>query len=271
MNKQTLNQIIELSQECLTRFWHGDLDFVTKHFDKDVIWIGSVQSQFTEGIADTVTNFKDIIKELQPCHLLRQEFYIAQNLGNACTVVGKYLTTTDETADYFLQVQQRCTFVWEIVNGTPIIKHLHVSNPMGELKLAEGETFPNALGYMASRYFVQHLNSAMDKRRLIITDRKERTHFLTPGEIVYAVADKKNCIIHTLTGGTICARMSIAEFLNIAAIGFYSVHRSYVVNINYVTRIQPYEIIMANGSAIPVPVKKYTEIREVLTNHGDNK
>ena len=78
---------------------------------------------------------------------------MVQNVGNACTVAGRYLTTTDDEVGYFLQVMQRCTFVWELVDGVPKIKHIHVSNPMGELRLADGELFPDALGQMSKQYW----------------------------------------------------------------------------------------------------------------------
>lgn len=269
MNKQTLNDIISLTQECLTRFWQLDPEFVIGYFDKDIIWIGSAQSQFTEGYDDTVADFRGIMKELVPCHLLRQEFFVAQNVGNTCTVVGKYLTTTDDSVGYYLQVQQRCTFVWELDKGEKKIKHIHISNPMGELQLAEGEKVPNKLGQMSKKYWKYRLHSAQSKDRIVVTDKNDVTHFLIPSEIVYATANGRNCDIHTLSGRKIEARMSITDFLEKIGDGFSAVHRSYVVNNQYIARIHSYEVVMADNTRIPIPVKKYIEIKDALTAHYD--
>ncbi len=74
MNRQALQEIMQLSQECLTRFWQLDPEFVISYFDRDILWIGSAQSQYTEGYEKTVEDFRGIMKELKPCHLLMQEF-----------------------------------------------------------------------------------------------------------------------------------------------------------------------------------------------------
>ena len=59
------------------------------------------------------------MEEIQPCHLLHQAFLVAQNAGNACTIVGRYLTTTDDEVGYCLQAQQRCTVTWELGEAGP--------------------------------------------------------------------------------------------------------------------------------------------------------
>ncbi len=264
MNKKALNEIIHLTQECITRFWQLDPEFAISYFDKNIVWIGSAQSQYIQGYENVVNDFRSIIKELKPCHLLKQEFIAVQNSGNACTVSGRYCTTTDDDVGYFFQVQQRCTFVWEYVNGTPKIKHCHISNPMGELKLSEGEKFANALGEMSKKYWLYRINALQDKRRIVIWDNKDEVHFLMPDEIVYVNAIGRNSIIHTNLGTEIRSKNGITDFMNKAGDDFSIVHRSFAVNNKYISRIHQYEIIMANGSKIPIPKKRYKEIRDEL-------
>ena len=144
-NRQ-VEQLVRLTQACLTRYWQLDCEYVLQYLDRDVIWIGSAAHQFVEGREATAADLRRSMEEIQPCHLLHQAFLVAQNTGNACTIVGRYLTTTDDEVGYCLQAQQRCTVTWELGEAGPKIKCLHVSNPMGELKLAEGETFVNVLG-----------------------------------------------------------------------------------------------------------------------------
>lgn len=45
---------------------------------------------------------------------------------------------------------------------------------------------------------------------------------------------------------------------------FIKVHRSYIVNICYVAMIQMHEIIMSDGTFIPIPEKKYTAVKKLL-------
>lgn len=264
MNKKTLQDIIRLSQECLSRFWQLDAEFAIRYFDRNILWIGSAQSQYAEGYEEAAKDFRDIMREIKPCHLLRQEFSVVQNAGSACTIAGRYLTTTDDAVAYFLQAQQRCTFVWEIVKGEPKIKHCHISNPLGELQVAAGEKFPNAIGETAKKYWTYRLKAAQDQRRIVVTDSRDVVHFLLPSEVVYVAASGRNSVIYTMSGREIAARMSISDFLTAAGDGFSTVHRSYALNGAYISRIQKYEVIMANGSAIPIPERRYREIREEL-------
>lgn len=264
MNKQTLQEIIKLSQECLIRFWQMDPEFAIEHFDKNIIWIGSAQSQYTDTYEDAVNDFREIIKELKPCHLSHQEFQIAQNTGNGCTIVGRYITTTDESVGYHLQAQQRCTFVWEIRQGKPKIKHCHISNPMGELKLAKGEKFVNALGETTKRYWTTMIQSAQSKHKIIVTDHKDVTYFFSPSEILYANAVGRNCIIYTTEGTEVYSRCSITEFAEKAGETFSFVHRSYVINNIYISSIHPYEVTIREDIHIPIPKKRYVEIKKNL-------
>lgn len=269
MNKKTIQEVIGLTQECLARYWQLDPEYALNYCDDDVTWIGSVQSQFMEGKEATAQDFWNTMQELKPCHLLEQEFFVAQNCGHACTIIGRYLTTTDDSVEYFLQVQQRCTFAWEQIGGELKIKHIHISNPMGELKLADGEMFVNTMGKMARKYLMNHIRTLQDTRRLIVTDHNEVTHFILLSEIIYASADGRNCTICTISGQRINARMNITEFMAATGERFIPVHRSYAVNTAYISRIQKYEVVMLDGSKIPIPVKKYREVREALTGLHD--
>lgn len=94
-NRQ-VEQLVRLTQACLTRYWQLDCEYVLQYLDRDVIWIGSAAHQFVEGREATAADLRRSMEEIQPCHLLHQAFLVAQNAGNACTIVGRYLTTTDD-------------------------------------------------------------------------------------------------------------------------------------------------------------------------------
>lgn len=265
MNRKTLQEAVMLTQECLARYWQLDPEYVLNYCDDNVVWVGSVQSQFMEGKDAVAQDFRNSMRELTPCHLMSQEFIIAQNTGNSCTIVGRYLTTTDDDVEYFLQVQQRCTFVWEQTGDGLKIKHIHVSNPMGELKVIEGKLFVNEMGKMAREYLMNHIRALQDREKIIVTDKNNTIHFLMLSKVVYVDANGRGCIIHTIQGEKVNARLSITDFLAAAGECFISVHRSYVVNKAYISCIKKYEIIMLDGSRIPIPMKKYKEVREILT------
>ena len=49
MTKKNIDEVIRLTQECLTRYWQLDIDYIISLCDDDVVWIGALQSEFTMG------------------------------------------------------------------------------------------------------------------------------------------------------------------------------------------------------------------------------
>lgn len=265
MVKKMLDKALELTKECWSRYWQLDLDFMLDHCADDITWVGAVQSEFMQGKDNVREDFEQLKKELKPCHLVGQEYFVMNNSGSTCTVIGRYLVTTDDSVEYFLQAQQRCTFVWENNGGSLEIKHIHVSNPIGEMKLGENEIFVNELGKMAGEYMKHHIDTLNDTSRIVGTSPDGHSHFLKRSEIICASALNKYCEIHTFSGD-ISLKMPISEFLKLAGSGFVAVHRSYVVNRDLIREIRPYDVVMVDGTAVPIPMRKYSQIREQLIN-----
>lgn len=263
MTKNQGAELVHLTQQCWERYWQLDLDFMLSHCDENVSWIGAEQDEFIIGFENVKQNFADLLHHLRSCYLLNQEFYVTQSSKNVFTVMGRYFVTTDETNDYFLQVQQRCTFVWEKKDKDFKIMHIHVSNPMGELKVAKGERFVNAVGYMANKYLEENFKKRFFGRQITVTEANGAVRFIYLSEIMYVKA-RRNDVTITTTDEQIDAKLSISEFMELANQKFLKVHRSYAINTDYMSKMERYTITMKNGEEIPIPMKKYNEVREEM-------
>lgn len=147
---------------------------------------------------------------------------------------------------------------------------MHVSNPIGEMKVTDGERFPNTLGENSKRYWKQSLEAYKDKSRIIINDVKDTVHLLRRDDILYISAYRRYCLVHTVSGDSIRVHVPIKEFLANVDEHFMSIHRCYIINISYLKSIQPHEVILIDGTKLPVPVKRYTEIKKsILTYHRE--
>lgn len=264
MTREKLKSVIELTKECLEKYWQNDYNFVVDYLCEDATWIGANQSQFMQGKNEIKNDFEKISKELKKCHLLNQEFYVADNSGNCCTVVGRYLVTTDKNQNVFLQTQQRCTFVWKIIDNKFKIKLINVSNPIGEMKLTDKESFPNNIG----KIVMKHFNSELDKykqntKKLTFYDIKNRLRVINVDDIEYAESAKRNVIIYT-NEESIIIKNKWKDFLSSVENILVQVHRSYAININNLSIIDEREIILKNGVTIPIPYKKRNEIKEMI-------
>lgn len=263
MKKSQELEAVRLTQECWEHYWKLDVEFVLDYCDERVSWIGAEQCEFIQGFENVKRNFIDLLNHLRACYLLNQEIFVAQNCGRVCTVIGRHLVTTNDENDYFLQAQQRYTFVWELMGDSLKILHIHVSNPMGELKIAENERFVNSLGYMANKYLKRKLEEKLPNKQIILTDENGATRFVYMSEILYVMANHNDLIIETING-VINAKLSISRFMKQVDGDFLKVHRSYAINLNYMSKLERYIITMTNGEKIPVPVKRYNNIRDEL-------
>lgn len=265
MNKKMTTHLIKLTQECLERYWQHDYQYTLSHCSENVVWIGATMNQFMRGFDTVSKDFIMVDKELKKCHLSAQEFIIAHNDTKSCSICGRYLVTTDATEDIFLQVQQRCTFIWKLEENEPKIQCINVSNPMGELYLKEDEQFPNWLGKKA----LQHLNEAISlstkQKRFSIADKDGSTLFLHENEVEYVQANNHSTILHLLNGQKEVSLL-FADFMKKYGSSLVSVHRSYAVNPMYVVRMENNKIFMQSGDILPVPEKKISETREMLKN-----
>ena len=263
MNKKTEQELVSLTKTCLKKYWEKDCSFILDRCADNVLWIGAEQPEYLPGIEAVTQNFYSLMEAIQPCIIANGEFNVVQNQGASCTICGRYLVQTSPEADYFLQAEQRCTFVWELISDTPKIRHMHVSNPMGELKIADGSRFVNEIGQMAKKYLEEKIQD-LTGSQIVVPRRDGGTIFLLLRDILYAEARLRYCEVSLENGEQITLNMSLTEFAKLTDDYFVKVHRSYLVNIRHVSTICPYEITMQNGLRIPVPQKKYTAVRQML-------
>lgn len=228
-----------------------------------VMWIGAEQREYMVGIEAVREDFYSLMEVLQPCILVNSEFVIIQNTGNACTIGGRYLVETGEDAEYFIQGEQRCTFTWELINGEPKIRHMHVSNPIGEMKMVEGQRFINEMGEMACKYMEEKI-ADLRSRPVAIEGVDGGPRFISTSDILYAEARARYCDLTLKTGEIFPTKMSLTGFEKIADPYFVRVHRSYIVNIRYLSQIQSCEVMMRNKVRIPIPEKRFVEIWEQI-------
>lgn len=264
MTSENTALVIELTQSILEQFWQRDPALMLKYIDDDFSLM-DVLNQYLISGRDNVCDFLPTVMDgISKSTLSDGEFHVAQNCGSACTVIGKYTLTPIDDEDGALRMKQHCVFVWEMAkNGEIRLKHIGVSKP---------DSAPAPTDYGASfRAAVCPSGSdstssaqAQPADRMIITDTDDCTRFIPRSSILYVTSDGRNTRIHCFSGN-INARLSISAFLESAGNKFFPIHRCYAINLDYITLLKPYCVIMSDGSELPVPVKRYSEIKQQLT------
>lgn len=194
-------------------------------------------------------------------------FIIAQNCGSACTIIGKYTLSPISDSDDMVYMKQYCVFIWELSGlGELKLKHIGVTKPDSMSESVYGNAFNSAMIPAGSALNQQNCSSD----RMIITDTDDCTRFIPRNDILYATSDGRNCQICCFSG-RINARINISSFVEKAGGRFVLIHRCYAINLDHITLLKPYCVVMSDGSELPVPVKRYNEIKQRLTELFSNK
>lgn len=254
---------IRLTSEILRRFWQKDPAYAEDYFADDILWIGAQKDEFLVGVEAVKAELDAALTEIPPCVLLHAEFHAVSNGSKYCTVMGKYLTTTDKTANFFLQNIQRCTFVWENTRDGMKVHHIHISNPLGELQVTDGERFPTTMGEMAQIYMHCQIKQLAESRRISLTGENGTVYTFMQSEIMYISAFSKDSII-TSVNGEILVRKGISKLSKMLYGHFIPIHRGYIINPDYVASLERYAITMLNGEKLPIPQKKYNQVRSAI-------
>lgn len=259
MDKKTLLKTApQFTLELLTRHYARDLDFVLQGLDENVMWIGPLKHQFVFG-RDQVANILKIEQNVV-FRFADSNFQLASCGEDTCVVVGWMEVCTEEETGYLLKCRQRVTFVYKVEDDRLLATHMHVSESWDVLE--EDEKFPFRLATQTYDYMQQLLrNKTGGYRKLTIYDTKKRAHFILESEIIYVEACNTRCYLHYVNG-KIMIRENIGEFQKRLSERFLRVHRSFIVNVDYVIGMERFVVRLCDGIRVPVPEKKYVSFRD---------
>lgn len=161
-----LKKAPKLAKHIITNFYvNRDIDEILKHFSKDVTWIGPGEQEFLTSFNEIKDYFYAGQNEVPSCDISNDIFEIVSEDKNRCMVLGKYTVRTKENVQMVLEAHQRCTF--EIIedNEKLLVKHMHISNPYGEMQI--DEYFPNKIGIQSYDYLQRLLKEKTEVIEMI--------------------------------------------------------------------------------------------------------
>jgi len=153
-------------------------------------------------------------------------------------------------------INGRATLVWRLTARGPKLVHLHISAPVLE-HTSEG----------IREFFVKdsrnmHPASLLpEEKPLILKDSDNVTHVVVPRSVLYLEAQHQYvCVCQRTERFRI--RNSLTDLLSRFPGYFVRVHRSYAVNVLYVSKVSREEIQLGDFEKVPIPLKQSAQIRE---------
>ena len=248
------NDARELTRQVIEEFFYGNPEKVLQNFHPDVTWIGAANGQCIRG-AEKVSQYISHM-ELPRCEVFQKEYQVVAHSDDMYVVAGWMEIGASQGESGKLSVVQRITFIWKKEEDRLKLLHFHVSNPVEFQENSEYFLRPAGKGTFE---YVKKLYS--QKRRLIACGKHDQTYVLWNKDIIYIEAENTNSVIHCLNRD-ILSRESISILEKKLGEDFIKTHRSFIVNSRYITGIRRYQLAVRQGIELPIPEKKYREIKE---------
>ena len=110
----------------------------------------------------------------------------------------------------------------------------------------------------------------LNKSHKIILKTAEHIHLVNTADIIRIVADGNYCTFYITDGRKILVSRPIREFEEaLIDKGFHRVHKTYIININkvnYFDKTEGGDVVMSDGSKVPVSSRKKDELLALLEN-----
>ena len=165
-------------------------------------------------------------------------------------------------------------------NGMEVIdEYRQKSRSVNIFLTSHGEEIANGYKVKAFRFllkplddelFSEAMGSALRElasRRKLIGYQEGKQSVIFEDDIIYIEAGDKASGIRT-KNGFYMTRLMIGEMMErIDPQNFYMPHRSYIVNLNYIEKVDKCEIILCNGEKIRVSRLKQKEFQERFYDH----
>ena len=242
MKPQQLQFIYLTTLHSVQNFYQKDPSALIPFLHPDITWIRSRDNQFLTGKAAVTASLSAFLlpRTIGPLSLSCRVLYYDHA---SCTLL---CTCNAEHAS-----KHYVTFVWKLEHDSPKIIHIHGSVSVDEVSAPvenKSHIMPNP------------------EPNLVFTGQRAERYYLNPHDILYAEADNissrlicENRILH------ICQPLSTVQEL--LPDYFLKIHRSFLVNVNYITALRRYTVELQGSITLPVPEKKYKWLREYLDQY----
>ena len=111
-------------------------------------------------------------------------------------------------------------------------------------------------------------NSEIPARKKIAIHYCKELKIFDKEEIIYLEADGRYTKIHFKNMNPIICAKLLKNFESVLTMNFIRIHRSYIVNISYITKLINYKIIeLADGTKLPIARRRYKSIVKRISSN----
>ena len=175
-------------------------------------------------------------------------------------------------AGFLRKVRKAAIDVLAIIPNSPsVIKSLekhnikYITKPVDftELRISINKSYVGISKEKELEQILTRIKSTTPKKRIAIPQEKQ-IQMVSVQDIMYIEADINYCQIYIQDQKSICVSKTLKTFEQqlINNVEFYRIHQSYLININYITKILKSklpQVVMENGDILTISRSKKTD------------
>lgn len=261
--KETEEILIRKSSLVFHSYFDRDMETFTGLLDKNFVWIGSYEFQFTKGISEFIKITEEEQNEF-PAQVYDEEYTVLSHEKHLWVVYGGFTSSAWKDETTFLYTRQRATFVWKDNREDFRLLHLHCT--MARDVPLESTVEPDIPASSCKRWYDYMLlaekNKTHKQEHILLKDLDGNIHYLLSSEILYISIYNRTASVCT-TEKIIHVRQNLSQLLQNMPF-LLQCHKSWLVNPFYISELRRYELTLADHSLIPVGKSRYNEVRRQL-------
>ncbi len=250
-----LEDTVEITRGIVHGYYRGELEPWFSRLCSKSVWLGTgARALFGE---DAIRSHFERYVVQRPVEICREEYYpIPFNsrygaVAAEVTVGGKKRTDTTASVTY--------AFVYQVLAGETKLVLLHVGQEFIIPPAMDGAPVMQMPAFRSARDI---LLDFPETKRIPIPNGTQ-TLYVQPHMIFYVRSKDRKAEVYC-ADKVIQSSLSINEINGRLPLDFCPIHRCYTVNTRYVTAVKRYEVTMATGEKLPIPIHGFHKVKADL-------
>jgi hypothetical protein len=235
MRRKVVEEAVEKTRNCVVSYWNGNADEFKSCMSRNISLIGSLESQYMTGSAKVSEMLESSASQIARCSLSDIFFTCVYHEGRTCIIMGTYLLTVDKNSGELLRGRQRVTAVWQESTGSIKLVHLHISDPYE--KVEDGEIFPHNMEKNTWAYLQRELKTEKNSLRKLKLRKTGGSIVSIPENEIECAEAKNHDTEITMNCCAVTVQIQWREFLKLLGPDFRKVHRSFAINVHYISEM----------------------------------
>lgn len=265
MQHLTDRKLIHLTQELLSHFYSRQIQDDLHYLSDDFMWIGAFDYQYTLNKEQFLTTIKSELDAV-PFIMRNEEFQLLYKDKSVIVIYGKFKLHATTKNHEHIRTHTRLTIVWKYIDHELKLIHIHGSNAQ-DIPLAFTQSKQHISPKKDFFKYLTSLELMQASTKIAFRDINGIYKYFLPDEILFIEANLQHSILVTNDNEIVDISGILSSQVKKLPSYFYRIHKSYLVNVNYIKSVERYALRLDDDTTLPISKNKYLNLKGFLDSH----